>query len=502
MPTKTKFIKAKKARAPKNYRVRIRMYQQGLGDCFLLSFPKGDGGSVHVMIDCGVVLGTSEPKTVMQKIAKDVEKTTNKKVDVLVITHEHWDHLSGFTPGQAQKDFENIKFDRLWLAWTEDEKNALANALRTERELKKAAAVATKKKLKESAAKAIGPKAKALEKRVARLGAVMEFTGTDGDGGEGAGGTKGALDFLKGKAPGSKTETFKPGIPPFDLPGLPKNQVRVYVLGPPEDKEKLGKLNPGKEGFPQGKNKGFGSEMSLAGAYMAAFSGEGELAQPFPASFRKKMSDLNEVLGNRYLSADNQWRNIDDDWLAVGERLALQLDSDTNNTSLVLAFEFVESGDVLLFVGDAQAGNWLSWDEHTWQVRDGNGEKHDVKAEDLLRRTVFYKVGHHGSHNATLKEKGLYRMESGRLAAVIPVDENVAHDVKGWKHMPLPEIMDELKARCAVVFQSDKEPTKKPNTSGAAWDKSEETFEVRMKNTKTKKVETVREQNLYTDYFL
>ena len=44
-------------------------------------------------------------------------------------------------------------------------------------------------------------------------------------------------------------------------------------------------------------------------------------------------------------------------------RLALQLDSDTNNTSLVLAIELIASGRVLLFPGDAQVGNWLSWHE-------------------------------------------------------------------------------------------------------------------------------------------
>jgi hypothetical protein len=34
-----------------------------------------------------------------------------------------------------------------------------------------------------------------------------------------------------------------------------------------------------------------------------------------------------------------------------------------------------------------------------------------VKAEDLLERTVLYKVGHHASHNATLRQKGLELMK-------------------------------------------------------------------------------------------
>ena len=57
------------------------------------------------------------------------------------------------------------------------------------------------------------------------------------------------------------------------------------------------------------------------------------------------------------------WRRIDGDWLNLTSELALNLDNDVNNTSLVLAFELGEpgSGQVLLFASDAQVGNWLSW---------------------------------------------------------------------------------------------------------------------------------------------
>ena len=49
------------------------------------------------------------------------------------------------------------------------------------------------------------------------------------------------------------------------------------------------------------------------------------------------------------------WRRIDTDWLGSAGQLGLQLDSDTNNTSLALAIELVGSGKVLLFAADAQA---------------------------------------------------------------------------------------------------------------------------------------------------
>lgn len=47
------------------------------------------------------------------------------------------------------------------------------------------------------------------------------------------------------------------------------------------------------------------------------------------------------------VASPQSWRRIDDDWLAVSADLAMQLDKCTNNTSLVLAFEFTDTGRVL-----------------------------------------------------------------------------------------------------------------------------------------------------------
>ncbi|MCU1223201.1 MAG: hypothetical protein JWQ42_1294 [Edaphobacter sp.] len=142
---------------------------------------------------------------------------------------------------------------------------------------------------------------------------------------------------------------------------------------------------------------------------------------------------------------DQSWRRIDATWMDASETLALQLDSATNNTSLVLAIEIVASGEVLLFPGDAQAGNWLSWQDLKWKIDDTNsGRRSTVTGPDLLARTIFYKVGHHGSHNATLKEKGLELMVHNDLIAMIPVDHAMAI-IKRWGRMPLPDLVDRLK---------------------------------------------------------
>jgi hypothetical protein len=139
---------------------------------------------------------------------------------------------------------------------------------------------------------------------------------------------------------------------------------------------------------------------------------------------------------------DQSWRRIDDAFMDAAAEFALQLDNATNNTSLVLAFELVDSGKVLLFAADAQVGNWLSWQDVQWKL-DANTT---VTGPDLLQRTVFYKVGHHGSHNATLRAKGLELMQSAELVAFVPVNHQMAK-AKGWGKMPLPKLMKELNTR-------------------------------------------------------
>ena len=66
--------------------------------------------------------------------------------------------------------------------------------------------------------------------------------------------------------------------------------------------------------------------------------------------------------------------------------LAVSLEQATNGTSLVLLLRFGET--TMLFPGDAQ---WGTWDRIL----------HDPESEELLRTVNLYKVGHHGSHNAT-----------------------------------------------------------------------------------------------------
>jgi hypothetical protein len=144
---------------------------------------------------------------------------------------------------------------------------------------------------------------------------------------------------------------------------------------------------------------------------------------------------------NTYFAAGEEYRKIEYSWLDAAGPFSLQLDGAINNTSLVLAIELEESGKVLLFPGDAQVGSWLSWHDHEWKVKR-NGKTETITAEQLLQNTVLYKVSHHGSHNATIKDKGLELMTHPDLVAMIPEQEEC------YNGIPYPPLIKRLNQLC------------------------------------------------------
>ena len=192
-------------------------------------------------------------------------------------------------------------------------------------------------------------------------------------------------------------------------------------------------------------------------------------------SFRKSWScspgcdnyGLNRTASNHFnpeqdeVPANADFRRIDHDWLQSAETLALAMGNDTNNESLVLAFELGKGGKVLLFAADAQRGNWASWADGSF--KDGN---ETVEVRDLLSRTVLYKTGHHGSHNATLSGDassatpnlswlGRGDHSSEFTAMVTAVRAWATQPTVGWDH-PLKSIKDALLDKCSgQVFQTD-----------------------------------------------
>lgn len=426
--------KASRGATTEVHRARVRMYRQGLGDCFLISLPRNDGSRrpFYVMIDCGVVLGTSDPGTVMKQVMDNIVEVTGGQIDILVATHEHWDHLSGFV--QAAASFDRLKVGQVWLAWTENDADELTRKIKKE---KGQALAALRMGL--SQMQLAGDAAGAAE-----LGSILEFFGA-------ARGptTADALRSVRAKVAPREPRYCLPTDPPVVPTGV---DARFYVLGPPHDEKLLRKINPSarnKETYGLALD---GLRMFMDGAGTALENADA--GRPFdrqyeiPFAYAQSAPELDFFRKNYWQpsgAAPDAWRRIDTDWLGGSTEMALQLDSLTNNTSLVLAIEFPDGdhsshGDVLLFAADAQVGSWLSWQDRVWTV-DGN----TVTGPDLLKRAILYKVGHHGSHNATLRENGLEQMERLRVA-MIPVNHEMAVK-KRWGKMPLTEIVEALNKR-------------------------------------------------------
>ena len=444
--------------------VSVRMYTQGLGDCFLISFDRPEGDPYHMVIDCGVFKSTSGAKEKMQDVVRSIDEATKGHINLLVVTHKHWDHLSSFV--QAFDEWEDIQIDEIWLSWVENPRDnvGLRLSMNIDSQLS-------------NLRRALAEFPAALSVQADKVRNILDFfeddPGEDGSGdlgllGAGAPSTKAeAMQYLR-EHENANVTYHEPGEDPFTPPDLPG--VRIYVLGPPRNEALLGKEDPStvnSEVYQLAPTLRLAD--SFAAALLPADSAGSDLRAkasqcfPFDEMYRIDAEKVaagktefapffNICYGN---SEKDAWRRIDNDWLNVADQLALNLDNVVNNCSLVLAIELQQSKKVLLFVADAQVGNWLSWEDVEFKVKEGEATR-TVTGPDLLARTVFYKVGHHGSHNATLREKGLERMaSSGDLVAMIPVDHDVVAQ-KGWE-MPFDKTLDRLKekteGRVIVAFQ-------------------------------------------------
>lgn len=437
--------------------VRIRMYRQGLGDCFLLTFTRGQE-VFNMMIDCGLFFMTQNGADIMKRVATNIQTTTQNRVDAVVLTHDHYDHTSGFDLAKKVFQDENFKLNEVWVGWTEDESHEKYTLIRDHfRNILKGLRMALNDELTKTD--------ESVRKVVNSL--VNDFFGVgaaqaDALAADGTGFSKTWDYILNDKA--EEVRYFRPGT----FHELENLGIRIYILGPPED---IGLIES--EVPPTDETYRPAARLALASSFLAAATTDDSLFKansfiPFDRDYRieleaaknyriKTATDENYPFFEKHYgfndTEENRWRRIDDEWLATASDLALWMDDFTNNTCLALAIELIESKKVLIFPGDAQFGNWISWQKLTWEVPDKNGIKRKVTMSDLFANTIFYKVGHHGSHNATLRRSGLELMNTleNDLVAMIPTNRDFAktqgNKEKGGWQMPEEELFIALKKR-------------------------------------------------------
>lgn len=421
--------------------VCVRMYKMGTGDCFVLKFYSGTRVTFKMMIDCGTWSGSREK---LEEYISDLKNYVDNHVHVLVVTHEHKDHVHGF---DACKDMltAGFKVDRIWMGWTEDDKSTKVKKWQKEFGNKKKALAVASTRLKQALDKPEqqnewrtefnGMKSLASRQRFA--GALHELSELHSniDGGDYVGGLAGMM-VVKDLIADQNIEYYNPGD---IIEGAPEMEgVRFYVLGPPKKWDKEINVQEGGKGESYDHNKELAENDAFAAAALVLTTHDAQL-MPFHHSFLP--ANANNSASGAYNADDANWRKIDTEWLNSAGSMALRINSITNNLSLAFAIEFENSGKVMLFPGDAEYGSWASWHNIPWDVPCRNGKPHFT--EDLLSRTVFYKVAHHLSHHGTAERLGMNMMTDPGLVAMATLDYETIS--KNWKNtMPNKALLKDL----------------------------------------------------------
>ena len=117
--------------------------------------------------------------------------------------------------------------------------------------------------------------------------------------------------------------------------------------------------------------------------------------------------------------------------------MACTIDGTLNNQSLVVLFTY--NAKTLLFAGDAQWGNWANF-------LFGGVASGELTSESkaVLGKLDFYKVGHHGSTNATPKD-ALAAMRDGCVAMC-------STEPKAYNEVPRGPLMDALEKKTKNQF--------------------------------------------------
>ena len=408
--------------------VLVRMYNVGFGDCFVLEFPRQEEAPFRVLVDCGAHSagypkdGWRPEDAVDAVIADLTENGGEAQLDVVVGTHRHADHVVGFRAA-AWKD---VRVGEVWLPWTEDPNDPEATSLR-ERQSRLALGL-------HNAFHSLGFRQRwtdealvsSLQELVANSLTNERAMKTLHSGFRG----RPRRRFLSAGAPARLTPDGCPGLVVHVL-GPSRSEQVIRDMDPPSGQSFL-RFSDQPPGEDEHEPRSKGLRETTRYEQLAAHRPFQRSFTLVPPAFEAQWPGL--ALDEVVKDAARGIMRGDDVATAVA------LDKAVNGTSLMLMFEF---GDAfLLFPGDAQWGTWRA-------------ALDDPTSRELLARTTFYKIGHHGSHNATPREFVEEVIGSGPIwgaaASVHPVDQ--------WPEIPKKELMRELAERSSRVIRSDRPGT-------------------------------------------
>jgi beta-lactamase superfamily II metal-dependent hydrolase len=391
--------------------VSVRMYNVGFGDAFLITVTR-DEKHWRALIDCGVHShGQARPiaETVKIIIADLAEASPDgvPHLDVVAATHHHADHISGF----AVSDWAQVQVGEVWVPFVEDVTDADAHALKA-RQVSAAQRLLGLIETNPALAAAAGRGPVALAKAFA----------------VNSSGNAAATDRLLGRnglgfATTPRVRYLPDRVESENLLQTGLEEVQVHILGPSRAAADLKKMDPPKRV-----------------AWLQLDGDDSETGPRVPEHLfasQYEVQDLSD-LPDELRQAGSIKITMDDEILAA----ASVLERSVNNTSLFFVLDV--AGTRLIFCGDSQHGAW----QHVLT---------DPAKLALLQSARFYKVGHHGSGNATPKEFIEQLWPDGGWV-MLPWGL-----VKQWEDtIPQKDLMDAMDAHHHTVIRADQAPEPNP----------------------------------------
>jgi hypothetical protein len=410
---------------PRPETVTVRMYQVGFGDCFLVSFayakPLADNRSArHMLVDFGSTHGPKGSRkggrSVVEQAAARIAEHTDGELDVVVLTHRHRDHLSGFANDDAAALISGLNPKLVVRPWTEHPD--------LPRDASAPLPAADGQPSQRFAANLV-----AGHQLAARVEELSRQARSDSEQGQLA---QLALDqvpnpeaiaFLDDLAErtggGEYLSAGKPSKLVDHIPG-----IGVRVLGPPTI-DQHGAIVKARANDPD--------EFWLAQV--------GEIARLDPRQIDTARRDVPAPVppGPVAWVVDKLIKQQ----LGSLQRIVRTVDDALNNTSLIL---LIDAGDKrLLLPGDAQIENW------SWALMHA---PEAAEYRELLAGVDLYKVGHHGSRNATPKSLfQLWQEEPARehpMVGLLSTMPNV-HGRSDATAVPRSALVEALTQRMTLV---------------------------------------------------
>ena len=365
--------------AVKPVALTIRAYGVGFGDCFLLTFHyDGSTGDRHMLIDCGTTQRPPKARNnLLDEVTKDIAAVVGEQLHVLVATHRHADHIGGFAtrpggkgPGDRIARLNPALVIQPWTERPDAPRDfqgaapdaALDSSLTASLTAMHLVATASLREARSLPASVRDEVRFIADDGLSNLSAIKNLARM---------GKRGKAAYV---SHGSRVPTARL------LPG-----VKITVLGPPTLKQKADIAN--QKALNEEEYWHFHSFWKLRAETASLGAG----TALFPRA---------RTLGPRDVPPEARWfvgrcRRVRGTQLL---RVVRAMDDALNNTSVIL---LMQAGNRrLLFPGDAQ---WENWE---YAVK---------KNAAALKRVDVYKVGHHGSLNAT--PKSLWKLFARRSAA-------------------------------------------------------------------------------------